>query len=150
MWPTPWIIPWERRAHAWVQQWMDVEVLGRIITETCLKKWRSQGKVKVVKHEPGSTNIAGWKWTQLEDVNFLLKMVDIPASYVSLPEGNMKMWKGWWWWRICSVVGPGFWYEMCWKETDIVLHFRKTKISPEMMPYQKENSLPSIIFQGTC
>ena len=44
-------------------------------------------------YTPGSTNIAGWKMDPLK-MYFLLEMV-IFHCYVSLPEGNLNVGKGW-------------------------------------------------------
>ena len=46
------------------------------------KKW--------LNYTPGSTNIAGWKWTRIEDV-FPSKNGDIPACYVIVYQaGQLK------------------------------------------------------------
>ena len=40
-------------------------------------------------YTPGSSNIAGWKMgARIQSMYFLLKMGDIPASYVRIPEGR--------------------------------------------------------------
>ena len=54
--------------------------------------WPEKADFRTI-YTPGSSNIAGWKMGDPEWVDvFPIRNGDVPASYVSLPEGNLYSW----------------------------------------------------------
>ena len=102
-WPTG-VVRWTRRAELKIHQltanpmktvgkWCDTVIHWGYPPPTHYGHfyvgWGYPQVIHYLSCTPGSTNMAG-KWARIEDV-FPIVNGDIPASYVSLPEGMSKL-----------------------------------------------------------